>query len=44
MAVAENIGALYRKLMALPVAACFDPYMPPTFEGKREMIELARAH
>ena len=43
MAVPENIGALYRKLMALPVAASFDPYMPPTFDGKREMIDLARS-
>ena len=43
MAVPENIGALYRKLLALPVAASFDPYMPPTFDGKREMIDLARS-
>jgi hypothetical protein len=42
MADPTNIGALYRRLGALPADATFDPYWPPRFAGKRDMIELAQ--
>jgi hypothetical protein len=41
-----NIGALYRALMATPAPHpdVFDPYgQPPNFQGRREMIGMARS-
>jgi len=46
MAVPENIGALYRFLLALPAAPreVFNPYDdPPPFAGRLEMIGLAKS-
>ena len=43
MAVPENIGALYRMLLALPAAQLdvFDPFgQPPPFAGRLEMIGM----
>jgi len=46
MAAPENIGALYRALLATPAVPLdvFDPYGdPPPFAGRLEMIEMARS-
>jgi len=46
MAVAENIGALHRELLATPAAPTteFNPYdEPPPFAGRREMIGMGKS-
>jgi hypothetical protein len=46
MAVPENIGALYRYLLHLPIAARteFDPLgAPPMFAGKLEMVAMSES-
>jgi hypothetical protein len=46
MAVPENVGALYRALLATPAvpAEVFDPYgQPPPFAGRREMIGMGKS-
>ena len=46
MAVPENIGALYRALLATPAAPLdvFDPFDdPPPFAGRLEMIGMAKS-
>jgi hypothetical protein len=46
MADAENIGALYRALLATPAAHAdvFDPFgQPPPFAGRREMIGMGKS-
>ena len=46
MAVPENVGALYRALLATPAVPLdvFDPYGdPPPFAGRLEMIGMARS-
>jgi hypothetical protein len=46
MAAPENIGALYRALLATPAAPLdvFDPFgQPPPFAGRLEMIGMAKS-